>query len=316
MKQSQAMPSATRDTGPGDRGLTIIEVLVAVGILGLLVAIVLPAVQQSRMAAMRIDCSDHLRQIGLAAQQYHETYGHLPDHQMLYRLFPYLGLQNWFDAGVSERDLGKWHPVLLCPLDRLHDPGESPSPYSYLAAGGSCLGCGEGILRSGPITEEGISWNEVTDGLSGTALFSERRASLHETAVPLGDEARAAACQADPVRCIWQLRSAFGPGQDVGYVAACGDPQHRSAPRSPNDKRVYWSEADKPYGHVLPPNTPSGYRGYPFETSHSLAASSHHTGGVNLLLCDGAVRFVADTIHVPLWWAIGTRNGNDVVGEF
>lgn len=316
MWRPRRIPRAACSTHRASRGITVIEILVAAGILGLLLALVLPAVQQSRMAAMRVECSNHLRQIGLAGQHYHDAYGFLPGYQMLYRLFPYLGLRDWFDAGASDRDFGKWHPILLCPVDRLHDPVESSGPYSYLVAGGSCLHCGEGIFQSGPAMDRGVSWNEVSDGLSSTAFFSERRASLHFPVFPTTDEAEIAACQADPVRCVWHLKSVFGPEQDADYIAACRDPQQRFDPHpARHDGRKYWSSTSLGYEHLLPPNTPSGYRGYPFETSYWKAASSHHAGGVNLLLCDGAVRFVSDTIHVPVWWALGTRSGNDVVGD-
>jgi len=67
---------------------------------------------------------------------------------------------------------------------------------------------------------------------------------------------------------------------------------------------------------MLPPNMPSCIFGYPFETSHYLGATSHHPGGVNFVLCDGAVRFVIDAVDLRTWWALGTRAGNDVVGEF
>ncbi|HVJ68750.1 MAG TPA: DUF1559 domain-containing protein [Caulifigura sp.] len=302
---------------PADRtGLTIIEVLVAIGILGLLAAILMPAIQQSRMTARQIACASHLRQIGLAAQQYHETFLHLPGKTLLYHLFPYLDLQAWFAAGFSQQDIGKRHEVLLCPLDALHDIAGSPSPYSYLVSGGGCWGCGEGMERFGPANQRGVSWRDVTDGLSATAFLSERRASLSHTPVLVDAAARRAACEADPVRCVWKLGAVYGPGQDASFAADCLDASRRSDPTFPEDVRAYWNPVGRPYLHVLPPNAPSCFRGYEFETSHPLGATSHHHGGVNLLLCDGSARFVSDSISLPTWWAIGTRAGNDAVGEF
>ena len=64
----------------------------------------------------------------------------------------------------------------------------------------------------------------------------------------------------------------------------------------------------------MPPNTWScdyGQGGASIRGAHT--ASSRHSGGVNLLMCDGAVRFIKQTINVSTWWALGTKSNNDVV---
>lgn len=290
------------------------EVLVAIGVLGILMAILIPAVQQSRGTARRIECSNHMRQIGLATQQYVDVYGVLPgaDGSPLFQLFPFLELQSWF-VEDGNLHLGKRHPILLCPLDGLHDA--SQSPFSYLITGGGCIGCGEGMVRLGALNKPGIRWSEITDGVSLTALFSERRASVHYHPTMTAGEI-GAMCKTDPVRCTWRLGRVFGLQDDAAFVNECRDPTRRLGADAPFDERVYSQNGGRPYSHVLPPNIPSCYRGFPTETSHPLGATSHHNGGVNLLLCDGAVRFVSDSVGLPTWWALGTRNGNDVVNEF
>jgi prepilin-type processing-associated H-X9-DG protein len=222
-------------------------------------------------------------------------------------------LDAWYRAGPSQRDVGQRHPVLLCPLDALHDPNSSP--YSYLMTGGSCIGCGEGVAVMGPPLEPGIRWRDVADGLSTTALFCERRASLLSSPI-LTNAGVQEICQNDPSRCAWLLARAFGPGEDIPFVQECGNPARRLRGTTVTDPRTYWTGGGRAYMHILPPNMPSCYRGYEFETSHPLTATSHHAGGVNLLLCDGAVKFVNNHVDLSTWWALGTRNGNDVVGDF
>ena len=81
-----------------------------------------------------------------------------------------------------------------------------------------------------------------------------------------------------------------------------------------------WGE-DYTYTHLVTPNGRSCINAATTPTFDSYAgiaptASSYHAGGVHVLMCDGAVRFVSDNINRGVWWGLATRSGNEVLGEY
>jgi len=106
------------------QGFTLVELLVVIAIIGVLVSLLLPAIQSAREAARRMQCTNNMRQIGIAMQNYHDTNGQLPVGSnsccwgtWVVEVLPYLELQNLYDLYDNS---GKWDTPPWLSLQRQH----------------------------------------------------------------------------------------------------------------------------------------------------------------------------------------------------
>jgi prepilin-type processing-associated H-X9-DG protein len=186
-------------------GLNLVEVLVVLGVVGLLVGLTLPAIQQARAAAERVACQSRLRQIGLALQGHHDTLGAFPPGQdpaffaqaqgpiegvsWLAKLLPFVEQQLlWEQTQQAVRqDRAPWHnpphvglatviPLYTCPSDpRVAAPQQGPDGVlaaytSYKGVRGTISGRDDGVLPLGYT----VRVANITDGTSQTIMVGER----------------------------------------------------------------------------------------------------------------------------------------------
>ncbi|MEW4530896.1 DUF1559 domain-containing protein [Maioricimonas sp. JC845] len=299
-------------------GFTLIELLVVIAIIAILIALLLPAVQQAREAARRTQCKNNLKQLGLAIHNYHDVYlmvptiGSQPERSAFVPLLPFLDQANleseydynltWYDP--ANKFVGERVPdVLQCPsapgAGELAVSGYATSDYSYLYSPFNDVDLynapGNAFFQWGVP----IRFRDVRDGLSSTLL-------LHESAG----------------RSAWYVRNQRQPGGNdspqmyLGYGTTWG--AEREAWTS-NVLGTYFAPS-----LVTPAATPGAeptvtlFAGSEVMnvTNFYSAPYSFHPGGLQVLLGDGAVRFLSENMDIDTLWAMTSCAGGEVIGEF
>jgi uncharacterized protein DUF1559 len=302
------------------RALTLLELLAILAIIGILVALLLPAVQGAREASRRTQCSSNMRQLAMALHAYESVNRVLPNtapnnYSFHVFLLPYLEQKALFD----EFDFSLNALQYLGPLSyRRVQVFECPSDGSCARAGQLMAvtnyhgNWGSGAQRYG---NNGIfSYSNdhagfvlflplaaITDGLSQTAMLAEVTAS---------DNSR------HPLRILWNIETPMRrPEQFEQFATAC-----RDAPRlSSAAEQLLQSPRGRPwlqlgtnwtiYNHVLTPNQASYTNGGSF-LSGVYTSRSCHPGIVNVSLADGSVQSVSDSIDITAWRALGSSAGD------
>ncbi len=288
-------------------GFTLIETLVSISIIGLLLATILPAVQYARESARRTECKNHLKQIILACHEHEETHGNFGTgagfESWMVRILPYLEQQkpvivNGQVTGGSEKI-----DLFRCPSDPCSQGSVLlGTGRSYYACDGHGLSKTDGFYRQ--TTGRPIQPRDISDGLSNTAAISERRAALDPYYFG-SDYAN------DPK---WHHRIVRKTATFIAdYDQFADDCESNSVPPLVT---IY---TESSYNTVQTPNRNSCVNGdtsdFRSVTYAAFTASSLHTGGVNLALADGSVRFISDSIDRKSWRALGTRNGGEAIGS-
>lgn len=310
---------------PSRSGFTLVELLVVIAIIGVLMGLLLPAVQMAREAARRSQCSNNIRQLSLALLNYESGRGRLPfgrdnlNFSTHSKLLPFLEQGNIadridftvaFNHANNQFAMGSQIGMLNCPSDPQTILPVGFAGTSYRANQGSGILWGRATTNpSDPnfgqpdpngvfFLNSNLRLAEITDGASNTAAFSEHGKGDFSNAI------------VSPTDTFWPQTNPANP--DAAVADCRGIDINNLTFQRVSDVGAPWLRgyhSTSIYFHVDVPNSRSCM--FPPGRITTVAQSSH-PGGVNVGRCDGSVGYVADDISREVWRALGTRNGDEV----
>jgi len=317
------------------------ELLTTISIIAVLLALLIPAVQRSREAGRRIQCTNHLRQLGLALSSYATDHAVFPSalsgvgtHNIVFghhhhsphvRLLPYLELRDVYNS-INFIFPHDWHPfdglphnttayaqrlaVFLCPSD----------PFDQRTPGGNNYRWNIGVTPDEVAAQDGrvggpfaaFNWfrdSAIIDGLSQTVAASERpRGDFNDSKYYLsGDYWYSPATNVRDAESATTMCQATGTANS-GHVSTAG---------------ITWFHAGFHctwYNHIAKPNSFSipdcSISGHGAQLRRGVfSARSHHNSGVNVAFCDGSCKFIDSAIDLVVWRSLGTRAAQEPTPE-
>ena len=323
-------------------GFTIVELLVSISIIGILIALLLPAVQAAREAARRISCRNNLKQIGLALHNYQSINSSFPptfcttplenaagtgaSWSVHGRLLPQLDQGNAYDKIDLDAD---WHqqvetgvtfmkvPVFLCPSEpndhsRTNGGSTYVAPHTYGFNFGTWLvydPATETVGDGAFVINRGTAIPEFRDGLSNTLAVAEVKAYQSYVRNTQSPGSKAPTTPADLAGLSGQLKR-------TGHAVWPDGRVHHSGVTTvftPNTRVSYLSGGAE---YDIDFNSQQEGKSASRITYAAITSRSYHPGMVNVLLMDGSVRWMADSVDETVWRALGTRQGGEVFGAF
>ena len=308
-------------------GFTLIELLVVIAIIAILIGLLLPALQKVREAAGRTQCTNNLKQIGLGLHNYHDAYKKFPyghddapangkhnRETWFHLLLPYVEQDALYQRYMADTNLWIHNisdplivetiiPAFVCPSDNAA-PGKGANGGTVAFQGNYivCAGTGNGtaVVPTTDATKSIIATNTngifgsvskvkaayILDGMSNTLLASESLIRSGGTA-------------------SWGEAGGYWGGAPHGSFGFSS----LQAPNTTVADRVYSCKS------TTTPNVPCE-NGNPSLTGRWNFARSKHPGGVNVVMADGATKFISENINITTWQLLGVKDDGLAIPNF
>jgi prepilin-type N-terminal cleavage/methylation domain-containing protein len=320
-------------------GFTLVELLVVIAIMGILVGLLLPAIQAARESARSLQCKNNLHQLGVASHAYEDSYKCFPclgrfapingiSRSIHARLLPFIE-ENGIFKQINFKDNYDNQPFVtqqrintfLCPSERNDKPyRENAIRLLYPASYAFCYGTwfvydpaagqgGDGAIA----VNDKLKPCSIRDGLHSTLYIAE----VKTWTAYYRDGGTPDALGTPPPSSVEEL-TAYCSGGGLKADPSLGHTEWV-------DARVYHTG----FATTFTPNTKVIFQGYDIDfvssregrsdvkrTFAAVTARSYHPGIVNILLLDGSVRSANSDIDLAVWRALGTRAAGDIIGNF
>jgi prepilin-type N-terminal cleavage/methylation domain-containing protein len=319
------------------RGFTLVELLVVIAIIGILVAMLLPAVQSAREAARRLQCSTRMREVALAMHQHHNTYKYFPHgtynyidgtfytpppygtddgkgntgpgpHRMDRRcwmqdVLPFLEQRSLYDEFKKQMDTGgtalgfQKHDTVITVLMCPSDP-TSPKLHTFWGGSGTPTQGFSGNVIANAGSDYFRRTQDVDSGNLDGVFFAVSKVRIDDIRDGTTNTALLSELILSPDTDSHDIRGRYHNPAHGGVLFSTRLPPNNMVP-----DRLNWC-ANNPV-----PRAPCIW----IETDMFVSVRSYHTGGVNLALADASVRFISDSIEPDLFKAMGSRAGGEII---
>jgi prepilin-type N-terminal cleavage/methylation domain-containing protein/prepilin-type processing-associated H-X9-DG protein len=326
---------------PGRRGFTLVELLVVIAIIGVLVAILIPAIQAARESARRSQCSNNLRQVGLATLSFHDVQNRFPSGYQsepggamgnafetgdagpgwtcLFQILPYL--EGGTAAEKFNTKLPSWHadnaaaaqlviPTYLCPSVSDQTPtyevrNEAGDRLAEFSRANYVANAGHFAVWEKPLQNLTVEANGVFFRNSKLSIKNITDGTSNTVFMgeqtPIHSDSTWVGIVPGAVTCPTKMFP-------VAHCEPAATQINVHSGPDPSDEHEEGEEVDDGHDHSAPmahpPNDPHGFVDEMY---------AEHPGGCNVLFGDGSVRFVSETIDPMIWAALSSRAGGEIL---
>ena len=326
------------------RGFTLVELLVVISIIGVLVGLLLPAVQSVREAARRMQCSNNLKQLSLGLINYEQqnkgfppgciswsdsfdskrSIGWYEDHTWYSQIGAYIEMQPWYDSidfkvvmshVNNERARRTFCKTFACPSDLGQMKNEWDSKNwckirsNYLICWGN-TNYGQKTIGS---PKAGADINDDAYDANNQKFYGAPFKPKEVTPVAFITDGLSNTAMMSETKVIPESTPSWGgPISEVSVSTGGANFMGWLAPNSKEGDRISRQKLADSYYQENKIPIPTSVGSYDDEI---FCARSHHSGGVNVAKCDGSLAFISDNVELRVWRATTSAMGGEIINE-